>query len=109
MCYTVEIAERVVTTAHGENDLARTTSGDAEEGSALIATTSGSRGGGAQNMRDSGGGRRRQQHPFCHYHNTSQHGDSNCPARRGLQSQARRGGKGGGIPRHLRTLEDVQQ
>ena len=105
----LKLAERVVTTAHGENGLARATSGDAQESSALIATTSGSRGGGAQNMRNSGGGRRRQQHPFCHYHNTSQHDDSNCPARRGLQSQVRHGGKGGGIPRHSRTLEDVQQ
>ena len=105
----VEMAKRIVATAHGDNDLARATSGEAQEGSALIATTSGSRGGGAQNMRNSGGGRRRQQHPFCHYHNTSQHDDSNCPARRGLQSQVRHGGKGGGIPRHSRTLEDVQQ
>ena len=59
MDLSVEVAEQIVTTAHGENDLARVTSRDAQEGSALIAATSGGRGGGAQNTRNSGGGRRR--------------------------------------------------
>lgn len=57
----------------------------------LLASSSlaGGRGGGAQHGRNSGGPRRRQQqHEMnCNYHNTNEHDESNCPARRGICPQ----------------------